>query len=126
MSPVQEKIIRMRQSWVQHGEAKEYLAPPLPAATARLWLFYQGGGESRPENVPSPVDSDGSLQAYIDKSLEGVDLDALWQQREYCDRCRETYRLENTVSCLHCLSIICWRCASHQNNICKTCGGEMY
>lgn len=126
MSPAQEKLIWMQQAWTQHNKAKEYLAPPFVAATANLWLYNQGGGTSRPANVPSPVDPDGSLQTYIDKSLEGVDLHALWRQREYCDRCHETYKLENTVSCLNCLSIICWRCAAHQDNRCRTCGSEMY
>lgn len=122
MSRAHEKIIRMQHDWMQHGKAKDYLLPPLDASLANNWLYHHSG--KRDKNVPSPVDPDGTLQAFVDKSLESVDIDALLRQRESCFRCGQTNKLENMLTCTLCHRSICWQCETG-SNICR-CGGEMF
>ena len=122
MSKVHERLKAMRQEWVLHGQSKDYLAPPLDAALANLWLYHK-----RPHGIfPSLVDPDGTLQAFVDKSLEGVDVLKISAERDVCRGCYETYRLENMYTCTSCDTSYCWRCMSkRENNQCR-CGGEMY
>lgn len=126
MSKVHERLKAQSQVWENSGRDKDYLLPPLDAALANLWLYHHGGGTDRSDNVPSPVDPDGSLQAFVDKSLEGVDVMEIWAEKDVCRSCYETFRLENMYTCTSCDTSYCWRCMSKRDNNQCGCGGEMY
>lgn len=124
MDRFQERLARMRQEWVAHGQRAEDLIPPLVAVLADAWLYRKGGGEKGGQRAL--IDPGGELQAYIDKSLEGKDVYDILAERRTCPYCGETYRLENMATCTECLTSICWRCESMQGSRRCGCGGERY
>lgn len=127
MSAFREKLLKKRIDWIMHAQSKDYILPPLDAALANLWLYHHAGERERRKSAPAIVDPDGTLQAFIDESLSGVDTMDVWSKREHCSGCYETYKLENMVTCTLCHRSICWRCevGNVGENICS-CGGEMY
>lgn len=117
---MQAKLRRLQmraREWQRLGRGTHDLYGPLDAALVKIWLEHHG-----PENV----DPDGSIQAFIDKSLEGVDLADIWSEKAHCSKCFETYRLENMITCMFCDRSLCWRCEAMQGNNLCSCGGEMY
>lgn len=123
MDRFQERLAGMRQEWIGHGQRAEDLIPPLLAVLADAWLYRASGGKRKRR---ARLDPGGALQGYIDKSLEGKDVNGILAERRVSPRCGETYRLENMATCTQCLTSICWRCEAMQtDNICG-CGGERY
>lgn len=124
MDQFRERLGAMRQEWVENERTKEYLIPPLLAVLADAWLYRKYG--SRTSRKRMLFDRGGALQAYINKSLEGQDVNSILAERRVCPLCGETYRLESMATCVACLRSICWECeAMRDDNICG-CGGERY
>lgn len=82
---------------------------------AYLWSH---GAARKTEEFSQDIISFGkaNFQAFGDDNY-----DKMLRQRDYCNGCCETYKLENLSICVECRNVYCYRCA---RNSCS-CGGEL-
>jgi len=114
--------------WVESGRPAEG-APLGPLGVLTLGCWLQTDGAQREGVSPLLKEFESSLRQDLDRTEPGW-LDRLLSQPSYCDRCSETYRLENLSLCTRCTNSYCYRCSiefdrAPNGNIGHWCGGEL-
>jgi hypothetical protein len=90
----------------------------------RCWLQSQGA-----QGVEEVVEE------FRDACVKNYEMDfpnwwkSLLSRREYCDRCGETYKIENLSICTGCMGTYCYKCIDNNHapngNRQHGCGGEI-
>lgn len=112
-------------AWKESGQESRALLSGWSFLGAYCWQWSAG---AKQEGVSADLQE--YLQACFQQNGGSDGWDTLLRQRDACDRCGETYRVENLSICTRCNSSYCYRCApigglSANGNRACGCGGEV-
>ena len=121
------KYLTASTTWDEAGRPDSLLIQDEWELLAMRCWFVSSGAEREGRDPLIADFGDASEKLYEQTSPHW--WGTLLRQRHYCERCCETYRIENLAVCTGCLSTYCHRCivepASTNGNYRHHCGGEL-
>jgi hypothetical protein len=124
MMSARDRFEGLAAEWSATGRPASLLPCGQRLLALRCWSHSRGGKTDGMSD---------DLRAFMEASEraqpEGWFDDCL-SERASCDRCGETFRMENLMVCTHCSRTRCYRCASDterlaNGNLGCGCGGEL-
>ena len=122
MKSAKEQLEEKANNWIEQGKSKAALLDNWQALWAICWLLSPGAkNEQYSENLAEFIKAS--------KELLGSRWDDMLRERDYCNSCGESYKIENLSLCC-CGSVYCYRCLgelgihANGNRLCR-CGSEV-